>query len=144
MQDKILLSTLIYVSILHDLDEALESKGWKQAMDEEMEALKKNETRELMPITQGKKEIDGYILSNFISQRLKARLVAKRYAQSFEIDYIETFIPVANFNTVRMLIALAAKCEWNILLFDVKNAFLHGELKTALYGLKQSPRAWFG
>ena len=75
---------------------------------------------------------------------------------------------MAKFNTVRVFIALAAKCDWQILQLDVKNAFLHGKLeeevymelppgyqltdepnqvyglKRALYGLKQSPRAWFG
>ena len=69
---------------------------------------------------------------------------------------------------MRVLIALVAKCRWDILQFDVKNSFLHGELeeemymqlprgyhltdnqnqvcrlKKALYGLKQSSRAWFG
>ena len=65
--------------------------------------------------------------------------------------------------------SLGANLDWTLLLFDVKNAFLHGELskevymdlppgcmipevhcrkvcklKKSLYGLKQSPRAWFG
>ena len=71
-------------------------------------------------------------------------------------------------NTVRVLISLAANFGWDLQQFDVKNAFLHGDLeeeiymeippgfgndldknkvcrlKKALYGLKQSPRAWFG
>ena len=75
---------------------------------------------------------------------------------------------MAKFNTVRVLIASAAKCDREILQLDVKNAFLHGKLeeevymqlppgyqltskpnqvcklKKALYGLKQLPKAWFG
>ena len=68
---------------------------------------------------------------------------------------------------MRILLLVAANQDWPLLQFDVKNAFLHGEtleeiymdsslgmtdsngmkvckLKNALYGLKQSPRAWFG
>jgi hypothetical protein len=69
---------------------------------------------------------------------------------------------------VRVLISLAANLDWPLHQFDVKNAFLHGDLEEevymdvppgltspmqgkvvcklqkALYGLKQSPRAWFG
>ena len=70
-------------------------------------------------------------------------------------------------NTVRILLSLAAHYNWQLLQYNVKNAFLHGNLdeeiymnispgfegnmgnkvrrlKKALYGLKQSPRAWFG
>ena len=94
--------------------------------------------------------------------------MAKGYTQTYRIDYQETFAPIAKINTVRVLLSLAANYDWHLQQFDVKNAFLHGDLKEeiymeipsgfdgnmatnkvcrlkkALYGLKQSPRAWFG
>lgn len=86
----------------------------------------------------------------------------------YGIDYQEKFSPIAKLDTVRVLLSLAANLDWPLHQFDVKNAFLHGDLKEevfmdippgyttspngkfvcklqkALYGLKQSPRAWFG
>jgi hypothetical protein len=89
------------------------------------------------------------------------------YTQTYGIDYEETFAHVAKMKSVRVLISCAANCGWNLHQLDVKNAFLHGDLQEeiymhippgfesnqtknkllrlyrSLYGLKQSPRAWF-
>ncbi len=42
----------------------------------------------------------------------KARLVAKGYTQTYVIDYIETFAPVAKINNVRVLMSLAMNLDW--------------------------------
>nr|GEW90152.1 hypothetical protein [Tanacetum cinerariifolium] len=58
----------------------------------------------------------------------KARLVAKGYTQTSEIDYEETFSPVADIRAIRILIAIAAYYDYEIWQIDVKTAFLNGYL----------------
>jgi hypothetical protein len=104
--------------------------------------------------------------ANGSMERYKARLIAKGFTQTYGIYYEETFAPVAKMNLIRVLLSIAENLDWPLHQFDVKNAFLHGDLeevcmeirptledsfsmgkvcklKKALYGLKQSPRAWF-
>ncbi|CAL1403065.1 unnamed protein product [Linum trigynum] len=92
------------------------------------------------------------------------RLVAQGFKHAFDIDYDETFAPVAKMHTVWSLLAVASLKGWPLLQLDVKNAFLHGvleetiymerpqgytkgdpsqvcRLRCSLYGLKQAPRA---
>ncbi|PKA63925.1 Retrovirus-related Pol polyprotein from transposon TNT 1-94 [Apostasia shenzhenica] len=171
---RVFVSNLDSVQVPNSIQEALKVPAWKQAVEEEIQALENNDTWSLTELPHGKNPVgckwiftvkykaDGSV------ERFKARLVAKGFTQSYGIDYQETFAPVAKLNTVRVLLSLAVNQDWPIYQLDVKNAFLNGDLdeevymtippglenssnnrlvcklKKSLYGLKQSPRAWFG
>ncbi|RVW43766.1 Retrovirus-related Pol polyprotein from transposon TNT 1-94 [Vitis vinifera] len=136
------LSTLV---IPNSVQEALADPRWKAAMNEKMKSLQKNETWERVECPPGKKPVG-------------CRWI---YTVKYKAD--------AKINTIRVLPSLAANLDWPLQQFDVKNVFMHGELseevymdlppgymvsekqyqkvcklKKSLYGLKQSPRAWFG
>ena len=101
-------------------------------------------------------------------EHLKACLVAKGYTQTYNLDYSETFSPLANNASVWILKSLATNLGWPLFQLDIKYKFLHGDLQEemymeqppgfvaqgesrkvcrlckVIYGLKQSPKAWFG
>ncbi len=144
---------------------------WRAAMEEELASLEKLGVYEEVDKPTHKKVIgtkwvftkkrdgEGRVV------RFKARLVAKGYVQREGIDFDEVFSPVARLQTIRLLLAYAARYNLQCHTVDVKTAFLHGEidsevlvqvptlegtntpdkcwkLKRALYGLRQSPRLW--
>jgi histone deacetylase 1/2 len=151
---------------------AMSIPHWRTAMEQEYQALLKNETWRLVPPKTGvniidskwvfkvKKHADGSI------ERYKARLVAKGFKQRYGLDYEDTFSPVVKPTTIRLLLSIAVTRGWSLRQLDVQNSFLHGVLEEevymrqppgfvdpahpqhlcrlvkALYGLKQAPRAW--
>ena len=153
-------------------EEAVQSKKWRDAMDEEIQAIRKNDTWDLADLPKDHKAIGVkwvYKVKKNAKgevERYKARLVVKGYKQRAGIDYDEVFAPVARLETIRLIISIAAQMKWNIYQMDVKSAFLNGfleeevyieqptgyevkghenkvlKLNKALYGLKQAPRAW--
>lgn len=100
-----------------------------------------------------------------INKQFKARLCAKGFSQKAGIDFEEIFSPVVQYDSVRVLMAMAATQDLEIGQFDVRTAFLHGKLEVViymqipegvktdkdemvcklnrpLYGLKQAARCW--
>ena len=67
------------------------------------------------------------------STRFKARLVAKGYGQTQGIDYDETFSPLAHYYTKCTLFSVAASKNMRLKQFNVKTAFLCGELEKEVY-----------
>lgn len=143
---------------------------WFKAMQEEIASLVKNNVWKLVD-----RPADQNIVTNRWVLRIKrkpngaidryrARLVARGFSQVHGIDYSETYAPVAHMSSIRMLFAHAAIHGLRIAQFDVKTAFLYGDLdekifmeqpegfvedsskvwllQKSLYGLKQAPRQW--
>ncbi|RVW83084.1 Retrovirus-related Pol polyprotein from transposon TNT 1-94 [Vitis vinifera] len=130
---------VLFVADPTTFEEAVEKEEWYSAMKEEIVAIEKNETWELVELPEDKNVIGvkwvfrtKYLADGSI-QKHKARLVAKGYAQQHGVDYDDTFSPVARFETVRTLLALAAHMHWCVYQFDVKSAFLNGELVEEVY-----------
>ncbi|XP_073358374.1 uncharacterized protein [Aegilops tauschii subsp. strangulata] len=151
---------------------ALSIPHWRAAMEQEVQALHKNDTWRLVPPVPGVNVIDSKWVfkvkrhANGSIERYKARLVAKGFKQRYGLDYEDTFSPVIKPTTIRLLLSLAVTRGWFLRQLDVQNAFLHGILEEevymrqppgfvdparphhlcrlvkALYGLKQAPRAW--
>ena len=117
-----------------------DKEKWKKAMDEEMQSLVKNHTWKLARLPKGKKAIgckwvyaqkEGFPRKNDV--RYKARLVAKGYAQKEGIDYNEVFSPVVKHSSIRILLALVARFNMELVQMDVKTTFLHGDLEEEIY-----------
>jgi len=144
-----------------------DARDWTEACQYEMDALSKNKTWELVDLPPNRKAVKSkWVFKLKADGRYRARLVAKGFTQIPGIDYDQTFSPVARFESLRLLLALAALEDWEIHQMDVKSAFLNGvldeeiymeqpqgfvtagketkvcRLKKAIYGLKQASRAW--
>jgi len=148
---------------------------WKLAFRSELDAHTKNDTftlgtpppdRRILPtrwVTTIKRGPKGDVI------KYKARWVCKGFRQEQGIDYDETFASVVRATIIKMLLALAAKYDYEAEQMDVVTAFLEAHLKEevwvqqppgfeqkgpngtflacrlnkALYELKQAPREWY-
>jgi hypothetical protein len=82
-------------------------------MDDEIDAIERNNTWELTDLPEGHKTIGvkwvfkTKLTENGEVDKYKACLVVKGYKQEYGIDYTEVFAPVARHDTIRLVIALA-------------------------------------
>jgi len=129
-----------------------------------MNCLAKNQTWQLVEKQKGVKILDlKWVFTNKIDNRKKARLVVRGFQQDEILE--DLYSPVAKVQTLKLLLTYCCQLGLSIEQMDVKTAFLNGnvksevyikqslgfedgtnrvcKLKKALYGLRESPRAWY-
>ncbi|CAN0086655.1 unnamed protein product, partial [Heterosigma akashiwo] len=146
---------------------------WRDAIDGELNSITDKNTYTLVDrppnanvigtrwVLSKKFDADGHLVKH------KARLVAQGYTQEFGVDYRQTYSPVVNAASLRLLLAIFANKGYAVDSLDISTAFLNGamteddyvrqppgyvdpehpdkvwKLNKALYGLRQSPRVWY-
>ena len=108
-------------------------------MKEELDALQKTRTWDLVDLPFGKSSIGCKWVykiktrSDGTVDNYKARLVARGFTQKYEIDYEETFAPMIRLSSVMTLIAISTAHKWPLFQMDVKNVFPNGEFSEEVY-----------
>ncbi|XP_075504422.1 uncharacterized protein LOC142541854 [Primulina tabacum] len=116
-----------------------EAPFWKEAINDEIDSIMHNHTRELTDLPPGCKTLGcKWILKKKYKEggsidKYKARLVAKRFKQKEVYDFFDTYSRVTRITSICILIAIAALHNLEIHQMDVKTAFLNGELGEEIY-----------
>jgi hypothetical protein len=170
-----------YVALMSSISDAEPSsfeeveklQVWKDAMLEEYKSILKNNVWDIVLRPKDKSVVSSkwiYKIKHVADgsvEKFKARFVAKGFSQKEGIDYNETFVVVARYTSIQVIIAFASIIGWKLHQMDVKKAFLNGKierevfveqpdgfvlhnkdthvckLRKALYGLKQAHRVWY-
>ena len=107
---------------------------WQDACQYEMDAMAKNKVWVLVYLPPGRKAVKSrWVFRRKVDLCYRARVVAKGFTQILGLDYDETFSPVAQFESLRLLLVLAALEDWEIHQMDIKLAFLNGLLDEEIY-----------
>ncbi|GJZ26430.1 retrotransposon protein, putative, ty1-copia subclass, partial [Tanacetum coccineum] len=97
-----------------------ESDKWLDAMNAEIQSMKDNQVWRLVDpspncktvgskwLFKKKTDMDGNV------HTYKSCLVAKSFTQTYEVDYEETFSPVADIRAIRIILAIAAFYDYEI------------------------------
>jgi hypothetical protein len=153
--------------------EASGEQVWQDSMTKEYQSILKNDVWDIVPRPKGKFVVTSkwiYKIKHAVDrsiEKYKSRFVARGFSQVEGLDYDDTFSRVAQYTSIRSIIALVASMGWKLHQMDVKTTFLNGEieeevyieqpegfvihneishvcrLNKSLYGLNKAPRAWY-
>ncbi|CAI7791853.1 unnamed protein product [Closterium sp. NIES-53] len=147
------------------------SSQWQSAMDAEMASWKSTGTYVDDVPPPGANIVNGMWI--FRVKRppgsppvFKARYMARGFSQRQGVDFFQTFSPTPKMTTLRVLLHIAAQCDYKLHSFDFSIAFLQGSLheeiwlrhppgftgsfppgtqwslRRPVYGLRQAPCEW--
>ncbi|GKA37928.1 retrotransposon protein, putative, ty1-copia subclass, partial [Tanacetum coccineum] len=114
-------------------------------MNAEMQSIKDNQVWCLVGLPPNGKTVGSKLIfkkktdMDDIVHTYKARLVAKRFTQTYRVDYEETFSPVAGIRAIRILIAIVTFYDCFV---DPKHPKRVCKLQRSIYGHKQTSRSW--
>jgi hypothetical protein len=97
-----------------------DSKIWKKAMVEEMDALDKNEAWDIVEFLVGRKNVGSkWLFKKKFNvegkvEKYKSRLVAKGYSQVEGIDFGEIFSPVAKLTSIRFVLSIVVSFDLKV------------------------------
>ncbi|CAG7720599.1 unnamed protein product [Allacma fusca] len=112
---------------------------WIMAMDNEFKSHQQNNTWTLVKRPKNVKLLDSRWVYKIKRKNdgtidlYKARLAIRGYKQKYGVDYMETFSSVCRYELIRLLLCLAAINKMEIKQFDIKTAFLYGDLEEEIY-----------
>ena len=107
---------------------------WEEAMQKELDTLEKARTWTVVEcppninvigckwVFRIKRNANGKI------DKYKARLVAKGYSQIYGVDYYDTYAPIACLTSLHTILAIAARNDWDIDVFNFQSTFLNRKL----------------
>ena len=152
-----------------------QAENWRKAMQTEYNSLMDNNTWTLVKEPEDQQVLPGKWVykvkygADGQVDKLKARYVAKGYAQVEGLDFFDTYAPTCKPETFRILLATAAQKDLQLGQMDVKSAYLHSnieeeiyleqpqgfvkkansgqklvcKLNKSIYGLKQAAKNWY-
>lgn len=145
---------------------------WLRAMEEEFQSLEEHHVGTLVDAPSDANILGGmWVLSRPRDEhhrivKYKARWVIFGNHQIYGHDYLDTYASVGKSDSWRIILAIAISHRWYIMQFDIKTAFLNGDmidtvhcrqvrgfrnrqhptrvwlLNRSLYGSKQAARRW--
>ena len=107
---------------------------WDLVIKAELEALKKAGTWGVVERLKGRNTVVCKWVLHIKKdaarkiERYKAQLVAKGFPQVYGVDYYEPFTPVSKLTYIQTILAIAARNNWPIDMFDFHSVFLNGKL----------------
>ena len=87
-------------------------------MKEEFKSLQDNETSELVHFPSKRKLVQckwvymTKVADDYYDIKYNTRLMAKGFSKSQGVDYTKTFAPVANMDSVRLVLPIVASKRW--------------------------------
>ena len=116
-----------------------DAREWQQAMQEEMDSMKRLGVWKIVPRPKGTTTLKGrWVYKNKLGDnnqliRRKARFVAKGFLQVHGRDFFETHSPVAKMKSIKLILSLVAHMDLELDQIDFDTAFLNADVEEEIY-----------